>query len=364
MDNAIDIIKIDSDIKTYFEDEIKNLNSYIEKLSELKQTQLSSYPLKTKFVIEQNIKNLEDKIENIKTGETYNFYIASTVTYIEMYKKILETPVKISFVSSKKSLNNEEKISIINNYLQIAKQYYHNIPLSIMSDKNEKPISCENCSNTKHFDIDENIYICKDCGFQKEIQLYSSSYKDSDRISLSSRYLYDRKVHFKDCINQYQGKQNSTIDAKVYSDLEIQFNNHNLLINSTLKKEKYAKITKEHIIFFLKELGYTKHYENVNLIFSNITGHKLDDISYLETKLLDDFDILTSTYDTMFKNKLKRTNFINTQYVLYQLLQRHKHPCRKEDFIMLKTIERQCFHDDITKQLFEHLGWNMKHTYG
>jgi hypothetical protein len=88
-----------------------------------------------------------------------------------------------------------------------------------------------------------------------------------------------------------------------------------------------------------------------------MTGKKPDDISYLEDKLLEDFDILTDLYDKKFKN-LERKNFINTQYILYQLLLRHKHPCSKEEFTILKTIDRKTFHDDITRVLFEINNWN------
>ena len=35
-----------------------------------------------------------------------------------------------------------------------------------------------------------------------------------------------------------------------------------------------------------------------------MTGKKPDDISYLEDKLLIDFDILVETYDKHFKNKV------------------------------------------------------------
>ena len=67
--------------------------------------------------------------------------------------------------------------------------------------------------------------------------------------------------------------------------------------------------------------------------------------------------LLTNMYDKIFKN-IDRKNFINTQYVLYQLLRRHKHPCNKCDFSILKTIDRECFHDEVCKKLFEKLGWN------
>ena len=88
---------------------------------------------------------------------------------------------------------------------------------------------------------------------------------------------------------------------------------------------------------------------------------KPDNISHLEAKLLHDFDKLTELYDKVYKSgpqQIERRNFINTQYVLYQLLLRHKHPCKKDSFTILKTIDRQSFHDDVCKKLFTLLGWN------
>ena len=56
---------------------------------------------------------------------------------------------------------------------------------------------------------------------------------------------------------------------------------------------------------FLKDTGNSKHYEDVILIYFNITGKKPNDISHLEPNLLDDFDVLTSLYDKKFKRDAK-----------------------------------------------------------
>jgi hypothetical protein len=100
--------------------------------------------------------------------------------------------------------------------------------------------------------------------------------------------MYDRKIHFRDCINQYQGKQNCKIDDKIFEDLENEFEKHYLLVDSTQKEIKFSKITKQHILLFLKELKYSKHYENLHLIYHHLTNKSLDDISHLENKLLAD----------------------------------------------------------------------------
>ncbi len=279
-----------------------------------------------------------------------------TIPYIEQYKKILKTPIKVSFVG-KPVKNNKEKGRVIDSYLEAASKY---VDIELEKRVKIQKITCPNCSNRKEFDVvDGNTYTCTKCYARQTVMKHNSSYNDIDRVNIFSKYMYDRKVHFRDCINQYQGKQNSTIPPKVYEDLEVQFHRHHLLHGEkdTLKEIRFQDITKNHILIFLKELDYSKHYENVHLIHYSFTGIKPDDISHLEDQLLDDFDVLTDLYDKQFKH-INRKNFINTQYVLYQLLRRHRHPCKKEEFIILKTIDRKFFHDEICKALFEELGWN------
>lgn len=354
--SEIDILAIDAEIHQKYQDKIKSINTYKEKLENLEKYKDSSKNGKAYNTIVRTCCKLHTEISKIENSEDLNFYISETVELINEYKKILKTPLKMSFVG-KPIKNDKEKQKIIYQYLEIAKKY---IDIKIDPPKNtdKEKIICENCKNKKNFDIiDGDTYICLGCFSQQVIFKHTSSYKDCDRINISSKYEYDRKIHFRDSINQYGGKQNSTVEQKIYDDLEIQFEKHYLLEGdkNTPKEQRFKRITKEHMMIFLKDLGHTKHYENVNLIHYNITGKKPDDITYLEDKLIADFDKLTELYDKMYKD-LERKNFINTQYVLYALLRRHKHPCKEEDFSILKTVDRKTFHDEITKKLFEALG--------
>lgn len=353
-----DILSIDAAIHNNLKNEIKKLPEYIEKIREIERSlELEKIRPRVRVTLETEKATLVEKVNDIENSITYNFYVMESAVLLDQYRRILEAPMRMSFLG-KPLKSNKEKQRVINEYIEIAKKYIE-IKLEV-PEKNNK-IICTNCPNKKDFDIiDGNIYICIYCSAQQVVLKHMSSYKDIDRVNISSRYTYDRKVHFRDCINQYQGKQNSTILQKVYDDLENQFELHHLLQGDkdTPKEIRFKNITKEHIGMFLKELEYTKHYENINLIHYNLTGVKPDDISHLEDVLLDDFDALTELYDKLFKN-IDRKNFINTQYVLYQLLSRHKHPCVKEDFTILKTIDRKSFHDDVCKVLFEQLGFNL-----
>jgi len=370
MSENLDILDIDAKIRNNFEVEHGKLTIYKEKLIDIRKSmEIKNIRHRTLNNLLQSEDDLTKHIEDIENSHSINFYITETAFLLEKYKEILNKPLKVNFMG-KSIKNNKEKNKIVNQYLEIARKYV-NIDIELSKEqKNDKfdkfdkidKISCDNCSNKKDFDVvDNNIYICCFCSSQQVILKNISSYRDIDRVNISSKYQYDRKIHFRDCINQHQGKQNSTIENKVYEELERQFDLHHLLVGdkNTPKKVRFNNITKEHISIFLKELDYTKHYENINLIHYNMTGKRPDDIGYLEDKLLDDFDTITEVYDKLFKH-INRKNFINTQYILHQLLIRHKHPCNEDDFTMLKTIDRKTFHDDIYREICNYLEWTFK----
>lgn len=356
---SIDILSIHNKILQQFDEELKQLPVFKNRLLELEKTiQTQKISFKNKKEIEKNIIEIKHVVWKLEKKQDKNFYISETVSLLQEYEQILKVPIKMSFMGS--DLNNKEskhKDSLIKKFLYIANKYIK-LNSNAFNEKKEK-MYCKNCFSKNIFQ-DESSYVCIDCNCQEDFLQNISSYKDSDRINISQKYTYDRKVHFRDCMNQYQGKQNCTIDQKVYDDLENILERHAMLkgTKTTPKTIRYASITKENILSFLKVLGYSKHYENMILIHYNLTGKKPDDISHLEDKLMNDFDMLVETYDKQFKNQVERINFISIQYVLYQLLLKHKHPCKKEDFVILKTIDRKAFHDNVMKKLCDSLGWN------
>ena len=72
-----------------------------------------------------------------------------------------------------------------------------------------------------------------------------------------------------------------------------------------------------------------------------------------------DFNTLVHHYFLIYRdeNQVSRNSFLNTQHIFYELLLKYKHPCNKEDFSLLKTIDRVVFHDTVTEDLFKVLNW-------
>ncbi len=370
-DSQVDILELNSRIYAMFKKEKDNLSAYKQQLFDLEKAyESSSLSHRSMKNLRISINNLRKKIYNIEEDIDKQYYTSESFPIITEYQNILKTPIKISFMG-KKPKDGKRKKELITSYIEIANNY-----IDIVIPINIKPFKmiCPNCKNKKDFEMEDNIYTCINCGCEQEDITHTVSYKDIDRVNISAKYTYDRTIHFRDAINQYQAKQNCTIDQKVYDDLEEEFESHHLLIRdeTTPRKKRFSKIKKHHIYEFLKELGrskhtqsekqfYTKHYENVNLIYCKFTGKQPDDISYLEDDLMNDFSHLIEVYDKVYKDndKTDRKNFLNTQHILYQLLKNRKHKCKKEDFNMLKTGDRKSFHDDICETLFSvHLGWN------
>ena len=379
----MNIIHIHQKILSFYNEENKRIEKYKNKILGLEKL-LENNTRKNNQLIKSQIQRYTHYIQE-HSRYSLDYYLHKTSMVIKEYNEILSTPVTVDFMTNKVKENPLKKElieryeSIIHEFPNLEKTFQshsRNIstPKTTTSVKDEQHIICVSCKNDQHFEIVENYYICTECGRQQLTNKTMNSYNDGDRINIYTKYTYDRRNHFKDCIKQYQGTQHTKVEDYVYENLEKQFEKHHLTLgdSNTPSYQRFKNITKKHVLMFLKELKYHKHYENFVLIHYKMTGVPPDDISHLFEKLLEDFDVLTELYDKLNKeNKLPvcissdtpRKNFINTQYVLYALLCRHKHKIDHTSINMLKTKDRLFWHDKVIRVLFEHLGWNFTENF-
>ena len=298
------------------------------------------YVQKISFFRNQNLPN-EKKEDQKRYLEIIKEYTTLLKRYFPTQYKDFWNPDQITEVDSCNSIKNKSK-EFKTKKCHFCDGKEDNF---VLSDNN---ILCINCGTLVDYDTDNLI-----------------SFRDISRINIASKYQYDRKAHFKECIRRYQGKQNINIADEVLEKIIIQLKNYNLIPsgyrakdNDNLEKQTlFRNVTRQHIITIMKDLSLSKYYEDVNYIFHIITGHPIPNITKLEPLLLSDFDVLLEAYDRLFRD---RKNFLNNQYCLYQLLQRHGHECEKSYFNILKTFEKQIYHDSVCQKLFFSLGWNFK----
>lgn len=317
--------------------------------------------------VDEDVRKFADKIRlelNSKCGK--EMYQSLTCKTINEFKRVLKTP--LSFEKKNCEIVERKKI-LKKRFDDIVKRIIKN---KLWNDDNlldsiewKNIDNCPTCNNSDDtlFEIDDiGRKTCLVCCAQLQTLETGNTSLDYNRATVTGKFIYNRLLHFQDCIKQFQGKQNCKIPDKIYSDLEKKLLDYRLLIDSDNPLVRYSKINKQHILMFLKELKYVKHYENVNIIYSVLTNKKIDDISNLEKQLLEDFKELVILYDNLHSKdkseELDRKNFLNVQYLLFQLLRRHGYDCKIEDFSILKTTDRKQFHDKICCNLFQKLGWN------
>ena len=169
---------------------------------------------------------------------------------------------------------------------------------------------------------------------------------------------------------QFQGKENVTISKNVFDKLIEALDRNHLLIGNekTPKKIRFKKILKEHIYIFLKQLNLSKFYDNINYIYHKITDNPLPNLKNIEHKIINDFIKFTTIYDEKIKNSVSVERKKNTQYILYQLLKKHKFNCSSRFLEYQKTLKRLSLYDKITKHCFtkikmECLSYRIKITF-
>ena len=370
-----DIFHIDEKIKKNIYDDNQRLNHYKTELNNLnnlikynernnENEDLQTLSDKKKKEICNKIKTLEQKIYDIENDISITEYICLSTPILDKFKKLIHIPMKVTFFNTSHEKNNTDnsilenkKHEILDEFYEIAKKY---IPIKSYKKETSQKYIC-NCGNKTNYTEKQNKIICNECSHVHCVQSIQTSFKDIDRVNLSQKYKYKKKVHFRDTVNQYQGKQNKKIEPEIFKILENQFLIHNL-INTESKNdyEKYSNITKEHIYMFLFETNNSNYYEDINMIHTHFTGIPCPDISHIEHLLYEDFDRVVDAYETL--EDIDRIHFLNGQYILYQLLRRRKFKVKESDFDILKTRERLVEHDVIYQKICMKLEWTFLPT--
>lgn len=343
------------------------LSKFNTELEQIKKLVSELTPYNQLERVRKKIERLTNQI-NSECGQ--GLFVAETFECVNEYKAALQIPIKSTGekcpVEELKKRVEERYMAVVNRL--IAQKGWSDIDSFKVLGRQTSTNKCPTCENTDLtlFETNENgLKSCTLCFTEITTLEAATSILDYSRSTVTGKFIYNRVLHFHDCIKQFQGNQNCKIPKSVYDTLTAKFEAYRLLVDSPDKRVKYSKITKEHIKMFLKDTP--KQYENVTVIYTTLTGKSGVNIGHLELQLVEDFKELVTLYDNLHSRdrpeELDRKNFLNVQYVLFQLLRRHGYDCRPEDFSMLKTTERKLFHDQICSSLFEKLGWTFTKTF-
>jgi hypothetical protein len=340
-----DIIYIDLQIKKKLCAKLRSVDDLRKELMNLLWIHNNSPDPVDKINAEVETTTLRRYIQDIESGFEYSLYILRTADMIEEYKTILSQTRTNSFVRIETTKQDEGKIyrknQISVEYLRIAREY---IDLENVHQKIHKSV-CNACHGTEFSADNDDIafLVCK-CGNQIEVLDNTPSFKDAERVNMSSRYTYTCRGHFIEAMNRFEGKQNTEIDSTVIEILRKELALHSLSTD---------KVTKDHLYMFLAEKKLSDYYADINLIYFLITAKDPPDITNYRGELLDMLEQLEEAYREVKDSD--RLNSLNVNWKLFKLLQLLEYPCRKDDFFCLKTPAKQGEHEEKWYDMIEYL---------
>lgn len=345
---------------------ISNLESKITSLPLLQQELFDALEIldhshqddqSQKYYAAKAVDMLRRKIQDLEYMNELTRYLSRTSDIIRRYRILIrDSAYKESFVSKLRSVPIEIEIkikSLVNNFLHIAQEY---ITLENYTQYPQQ-LTCPACSSVsfERSIEDDSLFLCTICKTEVEVPDDAPSFKDTDRVNMTSKYQYSKKGHFIDTAKRFQGTQNTDPKKiqKIVGIIKKQIDEHNLVCERGFPNS----CTKDHVYMFMESQKLTKHYDDLNLIFYIITGVECPDISEYMSDLLDDFDKGEVVIQDILDSTMK-TNTLNVNYKLYKYLQRRGCYYDRDSFYFLKTKAKEDEHDKIMKEAWERLGWD------
>ena len=380
MQNTNDIFSIDQKVRQIIKskgkdcfavrEELKNLEKQKKSLLESNTSSIRTRSKKKPTNISDKVLlDLDKRIKELQDIESQNveiiFYEQETTPILDEYRNLLKIREPISFFHTPQSnesiKNTVRRNELVLEFNQIISRYtIEKFNFAVKeSTVNNKYDMCSNCESRDLDDNDDYMITCRDCGAQHEAIPLTATYRDSQRLNTTATYEYDRKSHFKEVLSQYQGKQNAVVSPAVYSKLEELLDTYGLVDKKANNRlDRFRRVSRAHIKSFLKDMRIKKHYDDHIFIHSTITGQKAPDLSRWEDDIQDDHKMMLEVYNNLPDSVVgARKNFLNSRYVLQQLLLKRCIPFNKDDFVFLRSIDRMIAHNRVCEAIFKELDW-------
>ena len=283
--------------------------------------------------LRKNIKRLQDDVDKKE-------YLAKATPILDEYKS-KNTRRTVTF-GSKKTITTEDLCPIIEKYLLVAKKYINiNVTRELPT-----PNNCGQCGslNIEMCTDETNGGYCVDCGYS------DSFFGKIPDITVKSDY--EDRGNFNKILTRFQGKQKNKVSNSLYALLEEYFDakyQSGNVSKQPLNIDGTRGETNIHIMAkALKTLGKTAYMEDIYLICRNYWEWVLFDLSDIEEKIIQDYDMTQEAFRGLAN--IKRISSINANYRLFKHLEAYGVKCSIKYFRIPDKIRD---YDDIWKKMVE-----------
>ena len=308
----------------------------------------------------RQLPDLYQLADDVRWSACLGCYLMETRELVREYRA-LKARTRFSFAGgqSPEDVARERRCAALTRrYLHIARRH---IDLSSLPLAERAQLGCDTCVDGESvallYNEDSGLMTCSVCGAVIESLEAAPTYKDSDRVNMSTRFKYTRRSHYMDAMIRFQARQNVNIPGSVYDGLATYMEERGITLG-TLKKD--------HIYQYLAVAGMSELYNHVALIYYTVTKKPPPDISMHEERLLEIHDTAERIYDMIRErggvegvgaSGEQRQNSLNVNYKLRRGLQLVGYRCSPDDFHMLKTESKLVEHDQYWSMICGIAGW-------
>lgn len=341
----------------------------IEHNEQIKDSELYKIKLRqTKNERETSLRIINKSNEEIQQGKSNIMrtkYTAAVSEILSEYSKIGVLKQYITFGKGIVTHNIEEtkekrysRLILIEKFLDIANNY-----VNINISKKNNHIGCPACGFPlpKIDSNDGDNPTCIRC--ETEIVQLSTFIPDNESIpTKKTGPVSEGRNNFIKDLSRYQGKlKNSKIPANLKQLLDDYFNMITFPTGDTIKSNSdlLKKTNKDLMYSALKNIGMSKLYKDINLVCHMYWGWELINLEEIEDEILKRYDQIYEVYDVIkLDHKDKRSSSLNSQYVLWWILDSMDFDCSPSDFKIPKTPEIFEYYEKTREQISGELGWN------
>jgi uncharacterized Zn finger protein (UPF0148 family) len=306
------------------------------------------------YTVEKEILSLKREIQDIKSKNNQTKYLTNVMPVLYKQARNVEkedqpdNQVKVGIMKfiEPGSLG-AAKIDLLSEYIEATDK----IPSTPTKQFAVIDDTCKKCFSKMCIIKKESSMSCPSCG--NSFWFFDTDAPQwSDSVEINTQFAYERISHFKEHLNQFQGKEVKTIPEELINDILMEMGK--IRIHPSILTKKTLKI-------ILKKLKKSSYFNNINSIIYKISSVKPPQLSLqLEERLIALFKVIQQPFET-YKPK-DRKNFFSYPYVIHKLLEiiAIKEPEVLQyikHFPLLKSRDKILSQDITWKLVCESLGW-------
>lgn len=335
------------------------------KLKKLKEAILQPQTYIARESMVKNIKNLEEEIYQIESGERIKNYNNRVKDFLSQYRQYMGKVKTVIFdeeeeVQVKLDDDVRKRIATIESFFEVASEY---IEIDVVRINNSPCDICSGCGESlaKVATNEDGTIRCPnlECQTEHNVIIMAKLAKDGLRINTSNNCDDESLENFLKAFTRYQGLQLDCPDEKIYKELDEYFARCSRPSGDEIKKlplnDRGRRGDTNHVMLrdALSQIGRSEYYQDANLIGHKYWGWSLPNVEHYRENIIMDYIETQKGFYQIPPEERCRNSSLGTEFRLWRHLQLVGHECYMDEFKIAENSESLRIHNKLWRLMCE-----------